>query len=165
MIYYLITSAVVLAEQVAKRWAKAVCRGKHGKEYGEEKNVRETPNGRVRIELLENPGAAAGIGADHPKLLAGLSGFLLGGFVYELRKEREKGITAAGIGYALLLGGGLSNLLSRLREGSVTDYIRFPKLPVKWLSRLVFNVSDFAIFLGSFLIFLRKNINLTEDAE
>ncbi len=61
-----------------------------------------------------------------------------------------------GIGYALLLGGGISNFIDRMKKGSVTDYVRFPKFPVKNISELVFNLSDFGIFAGVFCLLLRK---------
>ena len=54
-----------------------------------------------------------------------------------LGKERQKGkTTMTGIGYALLLGGGISNFIDRMKKGSVTDYVRFPKFPVKKISEL-----------------------------
>ena len=59
-------------------------------------------------------------------------------------------------GYALLLGGGISNFIDRMKKGSVTDYVRFPKFPVKKISELVFNLSDFGIFAGVFCLLLRK---------
>lgn len=61
-----------------------------------------------------------------------------------------------GIGYALLLGGGISNFIDRMKKGSVTDYVRFPKFPVKKISELVFNLSDFGIFAGVFCLLFRK---------
>ena len=49
---------------------------------------------------------------------------------FVLGKERQKGrVSVAGLGYALLLGGGLSNFIDRMKKGSVTDYIRFPEFP------------------------------------
>ena len=61
-----------------------------------------------------------------------------------------------GIGYTLLLGGGISNFIDRMKKGSVTDYVRFPKFPVKKISELVFNLSDFGIFAGVFCLLFRK---------
>jgi signal peptidase II len=41
----------------------------------------------------------------------------------------------------LLLGGAIGNLIDRAREGSVTDFIKFPHFPA-------FNVADMAITFG-----------------
>ena len=110
-----------------------------------------------KIELLENRGAASGILAKHPKILKGISAAMLCFCALALGKERQKGkATMAGVGYALLLGGGLSNFIDRVKKGSVTDYVRFPKFPVKKISELVFNLSDFGIFAGVFCLLFRK---------
>ena len=110
-----------------------------------------------RIELLENKGAASGVLAKHPKILKTISAAMLCFCALALGKERQKGkATMAGVGYALLLGGGLSNFIDRVKKGSVTDYIRFPKFPVKKISELVFNLSDFGIFAGVFCLLFRK---------
>lgn len=124
------------------------------------KNIREG-NWREclapRIELLENKGAASGILAKHPQILKIISAAMLCFCTVVLGKERQKGkVTMTGIGYALLLGGGISNLIDRMKKGSVTDYVRFPKFPVKKISELVFNLSDFGIFAGVFCLLFRK---------
>ena len=109
------------------------------------------------IELLENKGAASGIMAKHPKILKIISAAMLCFCELALGKERQKGkTTMTGIGYALLLGGGISNFIDRMKKGSVTDYVRFPKFPVKKISELVFNLSDFGIFAGVFCLLFRK---------
>lgn len=109
------------------------------------------------IELLENKGAASGILEKQPKVLKIISAVMLCVCALALGKERKKRkITMAGIGYALLLGGGFSNFIDRMEKGSVTDYVRFPKFPVKKISNLVFNLSDFGIFAGVFCLLFRK---------
>ena len=59
------------------------------------------------------------------------------------------------VGAGLLLGGGLSNLYERLRHGKVYDYLRFPKAP-DLIKRYVYNLADFAIFLGAILLVFRR---------
>ena len=113
--------------------------------------------GVLELRYLENRGAASGILSSHPKVIKGISAGMLCFCVLALGRERQRGkVTAAGIGYALLLGGGLSNFIDRVRKGSVTDYIRFPKVPVKKISEIVFNLSDFGIFAGVFCLLFRK---------
>lgn len=109
------------------------------------------------IELLENKGAASGILEKHPIVLKIISAAMLCVCVLALGKERKKGkTTMVGIGYALLLGGGFSNFIDRMKKGSVTDYVRFSEFPVKKISNLVFNLSDFGIFAGVFCLIFRK---------
>jgi signal peptidase II len=58
--------------------------------------------------------------------------------VYVARHPRRRGLW---VPTGLLLGGALGNLLDRLLDGSVTDFIKFPYWPA-------FNVADIAITLG-----------------
>ena len=69
-------------------------------------------------------------------------------FAGYLRFLKNPGKQAVKLGGALALGGGLSNLTDRMTKGYVTDYF---SLNVKWdrLRRLVFNISDFCILIGT----------------
>lgn len=99
--------------------------------------------GRVRLEAFYNEGAAFGNRRLRgPGLIAASAGAL----GLTLAKSRRYGP-----GAGLVLGGGLSNLLERLLRGRVFDYVRFPKAPGRW-KRFVFNLADFAIFLGAALM-------------
>lgn len=148
MIYFIIVVSIIAGDKILKEYFKSTFQGKHREQHHEK---------AARIELLENKGAASGILSAHPRFLKGISAVMLCFCALVLGKERQKGkITMAGIGYALILGGGLSNFIDRLRKGSVTDYIRFPKFPVKKISNLVFNLSDFAIFTGVFCLLFRR---------
>ena len=163
MIYFTIAASIIAADAILKEYFKSTFRGKHRKANKKDTNrcvnkedgLLQKKSGR--IEILENRGAASGILSSHPKVIKGISAGMLCFCVLALGRERQRGkVTAAGIGYALLLGGGLSNFIDRVRKGSVTDYIRFPKVPVKKISKLVFNLSDFGIFAGVFCLLFRK---------
>ena len=148
MIYFIIVTSVILGDTILKEYFKSTFQGKHREEYHEKV---------AKIELLENKGAASGILSNHPKILKGISAIMLCFCALALGRDRQKGkITLAGIGYALLLGGGLGNFIDRLRKGTVTDYIRFPKFPIKRIRNLVFNLSDFSIFAGVFCLLFRR---------
>ena len=107
---------------------------------------RETEygRGRVRLTALWNGGGAFGLPIKR-KTLTALSAAGLA-LVPALAGRCR-------LGAGLILGGGLSNLWERLRHGRVYDYVRFPKAPGK-LKRCVFNLADFAIFLGGLLVLL-----------
>lgn len=66
---------------------------------------------------------------------------------------REKGRYGMKLGMALVIGGGASNLYDRLAKGHVVDYF---SIRCKWkrLQRIVFNISDWFIFLGAALMLL-----------
>ena len=53
------------------------------------------------------------------------------------------------IGYGLVAGGALGNLLDRVRDGAVTDFVRWHLHGHAWP---VFNVADAAILIGGVLL-------------
>lgn len=108
----------------------------------------------VHIQKLYNHGTAGGKLNGHMPAIIKSSGVLtLGSVLVFFRLLSEKGRLMQKTGFSLLLGGALSNLYDRCRKGYVVDYIRF-STPWKWLSNLVFNLSDFFIFAGAALICL-----------
>lgn len=54
------------------------------------------------------------------------------------------------IGASLLLGGGAGNLYDRYTKGHVVDYFHVNVGP-EWFRKLIFNLSDFYVFVGAFL--------------
>ena len=62
----------------------------------------------------------------------------------------QKGNRLLKLGLSLLLGGAFSNTYDRLKRKYVVDYFSF-NTPFKSLNRIVFNVSDFCILIGSLL--------------
>ena len=69
---------------------------------------------------------------------------------------REKGSKVRKVGSAMVMGGGLSNLFDRVTKGHVVDYIRIPFKKLKPLSKIIFNISDVCILVGSILMLLGK---------
>lgn len=107
---------------------------------------KECAGGRVRLKALWNEGAAFSLPIGRGVVTA-VSAALLG-VLWAKRKEHP-------VSTGLVLGGGLSNLLERLRQGKVYDYVQFPKAPGRW-SRYVYNLADFAIILGGIGLMSRK---------
>ena len=114
------------------------------------------PGGFIGIKRLHNYGTAGGHAKGHMDKIIRWSGCVTAGiaamFAWTLAKPDRKVEKA---GYALLLGGALSNLYDRCRKGYVTDYVRFHS-PWKWLNELVFNLSDFFIMIGAALIWMGR---------
>lgn len=113
---------------------------------------RELPGGRVRVKKLHNYGMAGGKFTGHMPELVKSNGILtLGTIALFFRLLWKQGHTIQKTGFAFLTGGALSNLYDRCRRGYVVDYLNF-RTPWKWLNRLVFNLADLFIFIGTFLI-------------
>ncbi len=114
--------------------------------------------GHVVIEKFYNRGATLGFLKEKPKVMrwlhrgimiavTGIFGALL------IRHRADEKMTVLGL--AMLLGGGCSNLFDREKKGHVVDYFWFAhRKPRK--RRVIFNLSDFFIFIGAILSVLGR---------
>lgn len=126
------------------------------KRYVDEKYERKAKHpklgGFVYIEKYYNNGAMLNFLEKRPGLLKMVqTAFMLlvcVWFYFSVRKNA--GAVAGKLGTAFLVGGGLSNLFDRYTKGHVVDYIGFGIGP-KWFRKIVFNVSDFFVFIGGVL--------------
>lgn len=82
------------------------------------------------------------------------------GTTLALTGSGEKKLRKAGL--SLLTGGALGNLMDRLRDGYVTDFVTFTKGPEK-LTQLAFNTADFSIFAGAILIVIDEILEKSDD--
>ena len=107
----------------------------------EDRKDEEFAGGRVKLTKLWNEGAAFGLKISRNVILS-VSGAVLGTLWMTRRRSP--------LGAGLALGGGLGNLMERITQGKVYDYLRFPKAP-GGLKKYVFNLADLAIFSGGIL--------------
>lgn len=106
---------------------------------------------RIIIEKYYNEGAALNFLSKKPGIMKAIHTALIliiGVLYYFLMRIQGKNLQKAGV--ALVLGGGLSNLLDRYTKGHVVDYFRINAGP-KRLRNIIFNSSDFCIFIGALL--------------
>jgi len=117
----------------------------------------------LRLQLVENRGAFLGLGdglAEPARafVLSGLVSVFLAAFLVFLLRAKTWSSTALAAG-ALIVGGGLGNLLDRLaRSGYVLDFMN---CGVGSLRTGIFNVADMAITLGVVLLVLRRHASAT----
>ncbi len=142
MIYLVITAAIFsldffLKKYIDKKYARKVKHPRLG--------------GKICIEKFYNKGATLNLLAKHPKVMTAIHSVIMV-FVavvyYFAMRMTGKELTKTGL--AMLAGGGLSNLYDRYTKHHVVDYVRFQTGP-KWFRRIIFNVSDFFIFIGAVL--------------
>jgi signal peptidase II len=106
----------------------------------------------LRLQLVTNSGAFLSVGASWPPALRFVvlgvgSGVLLAGLaVVAIRGGWPR---VAQLGAALIVSGGLSNLIDRLATGAVVDFLNVGIGPLR---TGIFNVADVAILLGGVLI-------------
>jgi signal peptidase II len=124
-----VAAAVVAVDQLAK----ALVRG------GIEAGGREDIVAGIRIVNVRNSGIAFGFLADGGAVLVVGTALALLALVFFFATHTGRRLVWLPTG--LLLGGAIGNLIDRAREGSVTDFIKFPHFPA-------FNVADMAITFG-----------------
>lgn len=110
----------------------------------------------VRLQVAKNYGAFLSVGDSLPAswrsglFLGGVGLVLVGLVAYSLLFEQMKPFAISAI--ALVVGGGLSNLLDRLQyDGYVLDFINLGFGPFR---TGVFNLADVAIMTGVFALVL-----------
>lgn len=124
------------------------------KEYIEENKEmhksEEILNGKIILERYHNKGAMLNFLEHNVHLVKIISlslfGILLLFFAFLLPKKDNRILKLA---LSFILGGALSNIYDRVKKGYVVDYFSF-----KYLRKVVFNISDICIFIGSFIIAL-----------
>lgn len=113
--------------------------------------------GKVRLRLYHNRGAFLNLLEKRRKALLALSCFLtLGIACLFLLTLFQKGNGLLKLSLTLLLGGAFSNTYDRLKRKYVVDYFSFTT-PFTALNKIVFNLSDFAILVGSLLLVLSRS--------
>jgi signal peptidase II len=124
----LLLASVVAIDQVTKALVRS------GIAVGDENGV--FPG--IQLVHVKNKGVAFGALSGKPAVmiivLAALGGLVVWFFLHSTRRH-------VWIPTGLLLGGAVGNILDRVRDGSVTDFIKIPLWPA-------FNVADMAITFG-----------------
>ena len=148
MIYIIIVALIVFGEFKIKNYIEK------NYECGEERKMLK---GRITITKYYNNGAFLNFLENKKEIVKTVScvglGFLLLLFAFMLPKRGNK---LYKLGLALLLGGAISNVSDRLTKGHVVDYF---SINFKRLKNIVFNIGDFAIFIGAVLIFLSSALS------
>lgn len=109
-------------------------------------------NGKIILQKYYNRGFALDKLEQYPKLVAYGSGFVCSLLFIKLCMLLfQKGNKVLKIAYAMIIGGAGSNIYDRFQKHYVIDYVGFG---VKWkaLRKVVFNISDFFIILGTLLL-------------
>ncbi len=123
----------------------------------------------ITIHKHHNYGFAMNTGDEQPKLVRRLNAALFSAFALyaaeTLAEEPEKEArvlphTLSLLSFALILGGGFSNLSDRICRGYVVDYVSFPIAKIR---HVIMNIGDLGIFFGSGLMVLAELIKTLRD--
>jgi signal peptidase II len=125
-----LAGAVVAADRVTKHAVRA--------DIGLDGSVRVI-GGALRLVHYRNTGVAFDFLSGAGVIVLVVTGLALLALLVAF--ARDPGRRGLWLPTGLLLGGAIGNLLDRIIDGSVTDFIKFPDWPA-------FNVADVAITLG-----------------
>lgn len=119
---------------------------------------RELPSskGLIKLHKNHNAGFPFGFMKERPELVKGIPIMVVSALAGALcALLQDKGKTAQKAGIAMVIGGALSNLYDRVVRGYVVDYFTIEKDPLK---KVVFNLGDMFVFLGSAVIVLEQAV-------
>lgn len=141
-----IVVVVIVTDQLTKLLAIATLR------YGE---PRSYMGGLLTLLYAENRGAFLGLGNDWPPyirmvVLSAAVGVMLIALVIWVARNHS-GASPEIVLWAMLIGGGFGNLIDRIRNGYVVDFLHMKAGP---LQTGVFNVADIAITGAVIALFL-----------
>lgn len=135
-----IAAAIVVADQLTKAWLVSILAP------GERLSV---VGDLLRLVHGQNSGALFGMFRDNAALF-GIVSFAVVGLIvaYHARSGRNVVLSVA---LGLLLGGAIGNLIDRLRQGYVVDFVDAGIGTLRWYT---FNVADAAISFALLLLLL-----------
>lgn len=138
---YLIITAIILADQLTKFAVRS------NMQVGESLPVIR---GFFSITHISNSGGALSMFEGNTALLIGIPIVAMAAALWYMEKHPKAHWTLI-LAIALIVGGGVGNLIDRVWQGYVTDFLDFTSLPFwNW----IFNIADIAVCVGCFLIIL-----------
>ena len=151
MILSIIVILAVIAADVATKYAAAL-------NLAEGEAVTAIPH-VAELSYVENRGAAFGMLADHRWVFLVFSSLAIVGIVAYLFVRRPKSPLMR-VALALVVGGGIGNMIERLAHGYVTDFINFT-----FVDFYVFNVADACVTVGCGLLILWMIADTVREAK
>ena len=141
----LVLAVVLAADQISKRLVIATV----------DRDETNAVFPGVEIVRVSNKGVAFGAFSGRPVVMVIVAAALAGLVVWFVLHVRRPYIW---LPTGLLLGGALGNILDRVRDGAVTDFIKLPLWPA-------FNLADVAITVGVLaLIYVLEQRDEADDA-
>ena len=136
---WLFTAAfVILIDQISKLLAKRIL-----------EPIGDFPiiNGVLHLTYVENTGAAFGILKEHRWIFMSVSCVAVLALIVYLAVSRNSIGMLGGVSLAMIIGGGIGNMIDRILSGFVIDFINF-----ELINFAVFNIADSAVCIGAVLL-------------
>lgn len=120
--------------------------------YGESIDGRKILKKRIELRRHHNTGMAMDLLEHRTGWVLAVSSIIFTGLCFAMALIMPKhGKKMIKYGLAFLIGGAAGNVYDRVVHHYVIDYFRF-QTGIKWLDRMIFNISDICILIGMILI-------------
>lgn len=124
--------------------------------------IDEIGNDFIKLTLIKNTGIALGINDGNIKNII-LTVMILTLIINFVKNQLDRIDKKTAISLSLILGGGISNLIDRIINGGIIDFIKIKNFPI-------FNIADCYITIGwillvIFIIKFSKEINEVKNCE
>ena len=153
LIWSLIAVGIVVLDQVSKLLVV---------EYLDRTESLIVIKGLFRFTYVENDGAAFGMLDDHRWIFMVLSVLGILALCFYLWKFTPPS-RLANVAITFVIGGGIGNMIDRVRLGFVIDFIDFYAFPNVW--KWVFNVADSFVCIGAGLLMLYLVLDIIKEGK
>ena len=153
LIWFLIAAGTVILDQVSKLLVV---------KYLDPTEPFVVIKGIFRFTYVENDGAAFGMLDDHRWIFMILSSLGIAALCFYLLKFKPTS-KLANTAVVFIIGGGIGNMIDRVRLGYVIDFIDFYAFPNVW--KWVFNVADSFVCIGAGMLMLYLVLDIIKDTK
>ena len=163
---FAVAALVLLLDQLTKLWiTRNIAFNSYF--YPQDTDVIEIINGFFYIVHIGNKGAAWGIFSGHGEFLALFTLTALAA-IYKFRHSLELHRKFIQVAFGLLIGGALGNLIDRVSQGHVVDFLDFHfGFSIPWIlpdgRYPAFNIADCGIVIGVFIYLLSGFFHSTKE--
>jgi len=146
-VYWLITGVITAVLVVIDQMTKAAA-----VQYLAPADASSIPlwNGVLELTYVENHGIAWGMLQDQRWIVTVATSVMLLFVLFALIKRWFANSRLATAGLVLILAGGIGNLIDRIANGYVVDFIHY----YKWFDFPVFNFADCCVSIGAVLVLI-----------
>ena len=119
-------------------------------------------DGVFRFTYVRNEGEAFGMLDDHRWVFMVISSVAIVAmlvYLWKFRPDSKWACTAI----AMIIGGGIGNMIDRVRLGYVIDFLDFCAFPNLWM--WVFNIADACVCVGAGILFVWCIISLFKEGK
>lgn len=117
-------------------------------------------DGVFEFTYIRNEGAAFGMLSDNRWVFMIVSTVAIAALLIYLWKFRPDS-TWACVAISMIIGGGIGNMIDRIRLGYVIDFLNFCAFPNLWM--WIFNVADAFVCVGGAILFVWCVVSLIKE--